>query len=82
MNKNIKICLIVLLLIVGVILLDTLQARIFKHSPIISSKEELADSDSWVNRGIIMDTYYCTKESDIITVSWKIKGSKYTCPIE
>jgi ribosomal protein S17 len=79
--KNKKL-LIVLVVLIGIILLDTLQAIILKHSPIISWKEEIADDDSWVNRGILIDTYYCTKEQDIVTVSWKFKGNKFTCPID
>lgn len=82
MKKSLKITLIVVGVLIGIVLLDTLQARILKHSPIISWKEELADEDSWVDRGILMDTYYCTKEKDIVTVSWKFKGSKFTCPID
>ena len=82
MKKNTKIILIIVGVLVGVVLLDTLQARIFKHSPIISWKEELSDDDSWVDRGILMDTYYCTREQDILTVSWKFKGNKFTCPID
>lgn len=82
MKKIIKVFLIVIVISIVIIILDTLQARIFKNSPLISWKEELEDSDSWVDRGILIDTYYCTKEEDIITVSWKIKGTKYTCPID
>lgn len=82
MKKFLKIILIVIGIIVSIILLDTLQARIFKHSPIISWKEELSDDDSWVDRGIIIDTYYCTKEQDIQNISWKFKGNKFTCPID
>lgn len=67
---------------IGIVLLDTIQARIFKHSPIISWKEELPDDDSWVDRGIIIDTYYCTREKDIQTVSWQLKNSKFTCPVD
>ena len=82
MKKILKIILIVVGVLIGTIFLDTLQARILKHSPIISWKEKLADNDSWVDRGILMDTYYCTREQDIVTVSWKIKGNKFTCPID
>lgn len=80
MEKSVKIILIIVGVLVGIVLLDTLQARIFKHSPIISWKEELEDNDSWVDKGIIIDTYYCTKEQDILTVSWHFKTSKFTCP--
>ena len=82
MKKSVKIILIVIVLLIGIILLDTLQARVLKRSPIISWKENLADDDSWVDRGILIDTYYCTKEQDIVTVSWKFKGNKFTCPID
>ena len=81
--KNMKkIVLVMLLIIIGIVIIDTIQARIFKNSPIISIREELEDSDSWVDRGIILDTYYCTKERDIVTVTWHFKNTKYTCSIE
>lgn len=82
MKKNLKIVLITVIVLIIIVLLDTLQARIFKNSPIISWKEELSDADSWVDKGILIDTYYCTEEKDIVTVSWKFKGSKFTCPID
>lgn len=82
MNKWLKIIIIIIGITVVLILLDSLQARIFKHSPIIRWKEELADDDSWVDKGLLIDTYYCTKEKDIITVYWKFKGNKFTCPID
>lgn len=81
MEKIIRNLLIIFSLLFIIILIDTLQARIFKNSPIISVKKEVLDSDSWVDKGIIIDTYYCVKEKDIVTVSWHFKGSKYACPI-
>ena len=77
MKKFLKIILIVTIVLFCIILLDSIQARIFRHSPIISWKEQLADSDSWVDRGLIIDTYYCTKEKDIVNVSWTYTESKY-----
>lgn len=82
MKKSIKIILIIIAILVNLILLDTIQARIFKKSPFISWYEKLPDNDSWVDKGIIMDTYYCVKEKDIVTVSWHFKTSKFTCPID
>ncbi len=79
MIKYLKITLIVLGVLIGVILLDTLQARLFKNSPIISVKEELG-GESYVDKGIIINTYHCIKDTDIETVSWHFKTSKYTCP--
>lgn len=82
MKKSLKIILIVIIILISIILLDTLQARIFKNSPILSWEEEQPDGDSWVDRGILIDTYHCTKERDIQTIYWKLKGTKYTCPVE
>lgn len=82
MKKYKKIILTIIAVVIGLIILDTLQARILKNSPLISWKENLEDKDSWVDRGIIIDTYYCTKEQDIVTISWKFKTSKFTCPID
>lgn len=82
MKKFLKILLIVIIVIIGIIVIDTLQARLFKNSPIISWKSSLEDNDSWVDKGLLMDTYYCTKEKDIVTVNWELKTSKFTCPID
>ena len=82
MKKWLKIILILITILVSIIILDSLQARIFKHSPFISWKETIEDDDSWVDKGIIIDTYYCTKEKDILTIYWKFKGNKFTCPID
>lgn len=80
MKKFLKIILIVAGVLLGIILLDTLQARLFKNSPIISWKESL-EGDSYVDKGIVMNTYYCVKDQDIVTVSWHFKNSKFSCPI-
>lgn len=81
-KKYLKIILIAIGILVGIVLMDTLQARLFKNSPIISTRRELEDDDSYVDRGILLDTYYCTKEKDIVTVSYHFKGNKFTCPVD
>ena len=60
MKKNLKIVLIIIITITAIIFLDTAQARLFKRSPVISWKENL--EDSWIDKGLLMDTYYCSKE--------------------
>lgn len=82
MKKSIKVILIIVIVIVGIVLVDTLQAIILANSPFISWKDNLKDNDSWVDRGLLIDIYYCTKEKDIVTVSWKFKTSKFDCPID
>lgn len=73
---------IVILVIVSLIIIDTMQALFFEHSPFISWKESQNDQDSWVDRGIIIDTFYCVKEKDILKINRKLKFSKYECPID
>lgn len=80
MTKSIKKILIIVLVLASIVLIDTLQARIFKRSPIISWQEDIS-WHSWVDRGILMDTYYCSEASDLMTVNWTLKGSKYACPM-
>ena len=82
MKKKIKLILIITGIILSIIILDTIQARILKNSPLISKKEQLPNNASWVDKGILMDTYYCIKEKDIVTVSWHFKTTKFTCPID
>ncbi len=78
MKKVGKIFLIVIGTLIGIIILDTAQARIFKNSPIISWKEKQY-GDSYVDKGILMDTYYCFEDTDIVNVSWHLKGSNFSC---
>ena len=82
MKKYIKISLIILLVIISIIVLDTVVARVLKRSPIISWRTNVSDSDSYVDKGILLDTYYCVKEKDIMNVSWHYKTSKFTRPID
>ena len=79
--KQIKCILIIIGIFVLVILIDTIQARILELSPLISRKVELA-GDSSVNKGLIIDTFYCVKDKDIVSISWHFKNSKFTCPID
>lgn len=83
MKKAINFFLIIIIVIVGIILLDTIQARLFKRSPIISVRDNrLLDKDSYADRGILINTYYCVKEKDIVKVEWRFKISTFDCPTE
>ena len=82
-NKVLIILLTISITILSIILLDTIQAITFKNSPIISWRfEDANDSDSYVDKGILIDTYYCVKEQDIITVIPTFKNTNYNCPSE
>ena len=53
MKKNLKITLIVVGIIVGIILLDSLQAIIFNNNPIIGIETKCR-----VKKGILVNTYH------------------------
>ena len=77
------ILLTIIITIFSIILLDTIQAVAFKNSPIISWRvEDVNDSDSYVDKGFLIDTYYCVKEQDIVTVIPTFKNTNYNCPSE
>lgn len=79
-KKKRKIFLTAILIIITFIVLDSLQVIMFKNSPIIHVKEKLGD-ESYVDKGIILNTYYCV-DDDTIDVTWKLKTSKFTCPLK
>ena len=82
-NKVLIILLTISITILSIILLDTIQAIAFKNSPIISWRfEDANDSDGYVDKVILIDTYYCVKEQDIITVIPTFKNTNYNCPSE
>ena len=85
--KNIKgkinVFLVIVFTIISIIIIDTFQAIIFKNSPLIGYRNEfLADADSYVDRGILIDVFYCVKEKDMVSVSWHFKTSKFDCPVD
>ena len=82
MKKTFKFIIIIIFILISIIIIDTFQAIIFKNSPIISWHNQEPDKDSYVDRGIIIDTYYCTKEKDIVTINHYLKSTKFTCPID
>ena len=80
-NKFLVILLTIIITISSIVLLDTIQAIIFQSSPIISFRKEQIDEDSYVDKGILIDTYYCAKD-DIITIIPTFKTTNYGCPLE
>ncbi len=79
MKKSLKIFVIVIFIVISIILVDTLVGVLLKNSPLISFRDYLSQ-DSYRDRGIIIDTYYCNKEKD--NVSYHFKTSKFDCPLD
>ena len=71
MKKNIKIILIVLSVLVGIILLDTLQAKAFNNKPIIKIVEYYDGGNFYQkHKGILVDTYVYTDGSQKTYYKW------------
>ena len=77
--RAVKVTLFILIACLLMIIIDTLQARFLKSSPIIHWQEDLG-GNSYVDKGILMDTYYCAKEDDV-EMHWEFKTSKFSCPM-
>ncbi len=79
MKKGLKISFIVLVTIVGVVVLDTLQAKIFDNSPLLKIRENLdGGSIDYIDKGLLVNYYHCNNDEK--TTIWK--SSKYACPIK
>ncbi len=59
MKKGLKIIFIVLGVLIGIIVVDTLQAKIFNNSPIIHAREYYhnAGGTNYIDRGIFVNYY-------------------------
>ena len=75
--KNIfKRIFIVIGIIVGIILLDSIQAMVFDNNPIISIKEYYNGGDkNYKSKGILVDTLNCTNGIK----DTQIKGFSHSC---
>ena len=79
MKKSIKITLIVLGVLIGIIILDTLQARIFDNSPFIKITENYnGGSVLKKNKGIFVYTYVFKNGEKVTVYRWE----KYSPPID
>ena len=76
MKKGLKIALIVL---IGIIAFDTLQAKIFNNSPLLKIRNNLdSESINYIDKGIFVNHYHCSNKEKVTT--WK--GIKFACPEE
>jgi len=76
MKKQIKKIFIIIFVIIGVILLDSIQAFIFDNNPIIKIKEYYNGGNlNYKSKGILVDTINCTNgKKDTV-----LKGFSYSC---
>lgn len=79
MKKWIKIILGIIGILIIIIILDTLQAKIFNNSPLLKIRKNYNDdSTAYIDKGIFINHYYCTNKEE----KTLFKGTKYSCPIE
>lgn len=69
-----------LLVFILFLIVDSGQAIFYNRSSILHVKEELGVR-SYVDRGLIVDTYYCYKSSGDVNVSAQFKFNRYSCPL-
>lgn len=76
MKKRIRIILIVVITLLGILILDTMQALYFNNSPIFKIREDYNGGTLYYkDNGLLVDTYMCT-DGNKTTV---LKGFSFSC---
>ena len=75
MKKVVKITFAILGILISILILDTLQAKIFNNSPLLKVREY--QGDNLVDKGLFVNHFKCNNLEEKTT--WKIK--KYVCPV-
>ena len=79
MKKGLKITLIVLGVLIGIVVLDTLQAKVFDNIPLLKIRDNLdGGSTDYIDKGIFVNHYHCNNNEDVTT--WK--GTKFACSVK
>ena len=74
MRKGTKTILIILISIIGIILIDTIQAKIFNNKPILKIVENYNGGNLYQkNIGIIVDNYIYTDGNSKTFFKWENK---------
>lgn len=75
MKKHLKIVLIIIGVLVGIILLDSMQAVIFNNNPIIGIETKCMKKE-----GILVNTYHCSNGKNITIFKLANYPSEASCP--
>ena len=79
MKKFLKVILIVLFALVGIIAIDTLQAKIFDNSPLLKIRDNFdGGSIDYIDKGLFVNHYHCNNSEKVTT--WK--GVKFACSVK
>ena len=72
MKKGLKITLIVLGVLVGIVALDTLQAKIFDNSPLLKIRDNLDGGKiDYIDRGLLVNHYKYTNGNEMTIFVWE-----------
>lgn len=72
MNKNVKIILIVLGILIGIVLVDTLQAKFFDNKPILKIVENYNGGNLYQkHKGVLVYTYVYTDGKKETVFKWE-----------
>ncbi len=72
MKKNVKIILIVLGILIGIVLVDTLQAKFFDNKPILKIVEDYNGGDLYQkHKGVLVNTYIYTDGKKETVFKWE-----------
>ena len=72
MKKGLKITLIVLGILLGIIVLDTLQAKIFDNSPIFKIRENYDKGlIDYIDRGLLVNHYKYVNGNEMTIFFWE-----------
>lgn len=83
MKKSLKIMFIIIAVVVGIIVMDTIQAIVFNNSPLLKIRENFnGGSTNYIDKGLVVNHYNCTnkekklylKRQNILVQSMKIKS--------
>ena len=74
MKKGLKITLIIIVGLIVLILVDTLQAKVFNNSPLLKIREYYNGGETYyIDKGLLVN-HYCCNDSEEKTL---FKNSKY-----
>ncbi len=78
MKKSVKFILIFLILFIGLLLIDTMQAKIFNNEPFVKVTKNYDGGALYrQDKGILTNTYICADGTKKTVFKWE----KYICPI-
>ncbi len=79
MKKGVKITLIIIGILVSIIIIDTIQAKIFDNSPLLKIRDNLDGGNiDYIDKGILVNHYRCSNNEKVTT--WK--KEKFACSKE